>query len=394
MRTSHSALETFAQCPQKYKFQYIDKIKAPKRREAVFGTIIHETLKFMFSRGPLFPTLDEVIAHFRERWTAQEKLEISEEERGLYLKEGERMLKRFYEKNPPWNFNVVDLESRFEVVVEDPITKEVHILAGIMDRIDKTDDQTYEIIDYKTTRRIASQEAVDENQQLSLYHLGLTKRWPHIRPENIRLSLLYLKHNEKMTTVRDTASAERVKERLLETIRGIRVREASDDFPPTPSALCDYCPFKSICPSWRHLFRKKEEETVEDRQAQEAAEEFFKVRAEEEKNKKRITELQEVIRRYLEQRKLERIFSDQGYISKKIQERYAYDFEQVRAHLKKANRMDIWEALLAPTDKKLQPLLKTLPAPLRAGIEAARKLTKRYTILTASTKKVKRPTEE
>ena len=36
-KTSYSALETFKQCPQKYKFQQIDRIKAAKNKDAVFA---------------------------------------------------------------------------------------------------------------------------------------------------------------------------------------------------------------------------------------------------------------------------------------------------------------------------------------------------------------------
>src|SRR3989344_3434542 len=177
MRTSYSALETFRQCPQKYKFQEIDKIKTPKSKEAVFGTLIHASLKFLFSRDPLYPSLDEVIANFRDSWRASEIANMTEEERSLYLAQGENILKRFYTKNQPWNFNVVDLESRFELVIEDPKTDTMHILSGIMDRIDKLADDSYEIMDYKTSRKMKSQEGADNDFQLSLYHLGLLKRW-------------------------------------------------------------------------------------------------------------------------------------------------------------------------------------------------------------------------
>ena len=68
MKTSYSALETFKTCPLKYKYQEIDKIKGPKRIEAVFGTLIHSALKYMFERNPLYPTEDEIIDFFTKRF--------------------------------------------------------------------------------------------------------------------------------------------------------------------------------------------------------------------------------------------------------------------------------------------------------------------------------------
>jgi len=74
MRTSYSALDTYRTCPLKYKYQNLDKIPAPKRIEAVFGSLVHSALKFMFERGPLYPTLDEVIDFFTDKWNKKSEL--------------------------------------------------------------------------------------------------------------------------------------------------------------------------------------------------------------------------------------------------------------------------------------------------------------------------------
>ena len=207
MRTSYSAIDTYRQCPQRYEFQEIQRLRAPKSREAIFGTLVHQTLKFMFEKNPLYPTLDEVVGYFREKWPEREtflaeskadpsKRPWTDFEEKTYQEEGIRMLKKFYEKNAPWNYLVVDLESRFEVTLADEKTGEIHILAGIIDRIDKLPDDSYEIIDYKTGKRMPSQEALNRDLQLSLYSLGLQKRWPHLSGEDIKLSLYFLKHGE------------------------------------------------------------------------------------------------------------------------------------------------------------------------------------------------------
>src|SRR3989344_4012119 len=111
MRTSYSALDTFKQCPQKFKFQVIDKIKAPKSVETVFGTAVHASLKFMFSHEPIFPTLDEILANFTEGWRgASPKVHppLDKNIIATYEESGKNLIKSFYKKNQPWNFSVVD----------------------------------------------------------------------------------------------------------------------------------------------------------------------------------------------------------------------------------------------------------------------------------------------
>lgn len=393
MRTSYSALQTFKQCPQKYKFQEIDKIKVLKSKEAVFGTLVHSALQYMFSKDPLFPTLDEIINHFREGWLAK-NIKLPKDEDELYQKQGEGIIKRFYAKNPPWNFHVVDLESRFEVVVEDPETKETHILAGIMDRIDKPDETTYEIIDYKTTRKMQSQASLDQDLQLSLYHLGLVRRWPHLESNTISLSLYYLKHSEKITTTRSPEDLDRIKRVVLETIHEIEERQKTGEFPPQPSALCDWCGYKPICPAWKYLYEKKEVEIKNKEDIEKVIQEFFDLRKQDKEISKRMAELQADIKAYMDQEKLTRVFGAEGIIAKKLMERYTYDFEKIKEILSSQNRLDIWDTLFSPDAGKLKKILKEIPPNLREKIEEAKNLAKSYEMLSVSSKKTEGPEDD
>ncbi len=388
MRTSYSAIETYLQCPQKYKFQEIDRLKVPKSDEAVFGSLIHDTLKFMFKRNPLFPTLDEVVAYFRENWPAPEKLNWNDTEQKTYFTEGVRMLKRFYESNAPWNFTVVDLESRFEVAITDEKSGETHILAGIIDRIDKQEDGKYEIIDYKTSRRMPSQEALDKNLQLSLYSLGLQKRWPHLSPEEITLSLYFLKHGEKLSTKTTTETTEKTKEHILATISEIQERlKSNKEFEPMPGPLCDWCGFKPLCPAWKHLYRKQEAGIKNKEEADATITEYLSLKKQNQATEVRLAELQSQIKKFMEERGLTRVFGEEGYISKKLQQRYEYDLNKIKELLSPLGK---WEEILKADEIKLKKILKEIPEATRQEIENARRLNKEYSVLTVAMEKIKR----
>lgn len=390
MRTSYSALETYKLCPQKYKFQEIDRIPAKKSKAALFGTHVHSTLKYMFSRDPLFPTLDEVLNYFRENWPAPEKMDVTPEEKSLYLAEGERMLKNFYARNAPWNFNVVDLESRFKVLIEDPRRKDTHVLAGRIDRIDKTEGG-YEVIDYKTSRRMPSQDAVDRDLQMSIYSLGLQKRWPHVKSEEITLSLYFLKHGEKLSTSRTPEATQATAQDVLKTISEIQGKlPTGERFEPVPGPWCDFCPYKPICPAWRHLYRKQEPVSSEQ-EIDAALKEYFKLLKNQREHEKRLGELKSQIAAYMEAEGFDRVFSETGYLAKSRQQRFAYDFEKVRAILEPLGK---WEKVLAADEKKLAVVLKGLLPEIQSQIEDAKILTKEFTVITASTKRVPKPKPE
>lgn len=396
MRTSYSSIETYLQCPQKYKFQEIDKLRMPKSREAMFGTLVHSSLKFMFQRDPLFPTLEEVVAYFREHWPAREKFNEEavhdplkqpwgEEEEKTYFEEGVRMLKKFYENNAPWNFSIVDLESRFEVVLEDMETGTSHVLAGVIDRIDKLSDGRYEIIDYKTSKRMPSQESLNNNLQLSLYSLGLQKRWPHLQEDDIRLSLYFLKHGEKLSTKPVSDTTAKTKTHVLKSIREIEKRlNEEKEFEPMPGPLCNWCSFRPLCPAWRHLYRKtKPNVQINPEEMEHTVQEYLTTKKTMDQQEKRLGELQAQIKDYMEREGLTRLFNEEGIIARKKVQRFSYDLAKVKEILTPLGR---WEEILKADETRLKKLMKEVPEDIRASIEELRSLSREYTVMTASLK--------
>jgi len=380
-------LDTYKQCPKKYKFQQIDKIKIPKTKEAVFGTLVHESLKFMFSRDPLFPTLEEVLASFREKLAESP---IKNEDKERYGEAGMEMLRKFWKKNPPWNFNVIDTESRFEVTLDDNTNKTTHVLAGIIDRIDTPSESTYEVIDYKTSRKLPSQKYVDEDLQLSLYHLAITKRWPHTDPDYIILSLYYLKAGEKLSTKRSGGALKTTEEKVLEKIHAIEEKIKSDDFPPKPSALCNWCGYRPICPAWKHLYQKKKDASPQDIEIERVIDDFLELKQKSEEDKKKIAELADKINVYMDLEKVERLFGKKNIISRSIQERTEWSIDEVKEILQP---LGLWEEILSADIKKLNALFSKLPAQTRKKLQEKAIKLKRFTALKVLKKKVSPPDE-
>ncbi|MBU6414773.1 PD-(D/E)XK nuclease family protein [Patescibacteria group bacterium] len=384
MRTSYSSLQTYKQCPQKYKFQEIDRVPAKKSIEAIFGTHIHGVLKRMFEKDPLFPTLDELLDYYRANWPAKEKIGWDETTENIYREEGVKMIKNFYAKNAPWNFNVVDLESRFEVLIPDEKHGTTHVLAGKIDRIDKIGENEFEVIDYKTAKRLSSQDSVNHDLQLSLYGLGLKKRWPHLKTENIKLSLYFLKHQEKLSTIKTEKEIEATTEDALGTIEEIEKKLAANErFEPIPSALCDWCSYKPICPAWKHLYRNRQQTTGN---IEPILKEYFALKKEEQKNEQRLKELQKEIGTYMDAQGFDRLFNEEGVVSRKLQKRVSYDFEKIRHILEPIGK---WQDILDADDKKLKNMMSGLPQDIQERIQFEGIIPKEFFVMTTTLKKQK-----
>src|SRR3989338_8522046 len=170
-RISYSTIETFTTCPAKYKFQYLERIPAPKSKEAVFGSLIHEMLKMFHEPSRPTPlSEEELLKCFTDKWDPG--VYNDQQEEAFAFHQGIEMLKNYYQENSPLKFNIVNLETSFEAPILDG--EELHQITGRIDRIDKSEDGAFEVIDYKTAKKMPGQKEINSSLQLSLYHLGLT----------------------------------------------------------------------------------------------------------------------------------------------------------------------------------------------------------------------------
>ena len=179
MKISYSGLEAFENCPKRFEFQYLDRIKAPRSKEQALGTLIHSALKYFHSTLPT-PKLNQLIGFFKENWPEDPKLWQSKEEERAFFEEGLRMLRNYYKKNYSREFIIIDLETRIEAEIRESDHPEAkkHFIIGRIDRVDKIRDNFFEIIDYKTGKRMPSQEKVNQNLQLGVYSIGFSQKWP------------------------------------------------------------------------------------------------------------------------------------------------------------------------------------------------------------------------
>ena len=246
---SHSKLSSFEQCPLKYKYRYIDKIipEMEQTIEAFLGGMVHETLEWIYTEVQKGNTLDldTVIDFYINLWNncykKDFKITRTECDAEHYFNLGIKFVIDYFLANSPFKDNTIALEHKILIPLD---SEGKYLVQGFIDRLvhDK-DTNIFEIHDYKTGNSMKSQEELDLDRQLALYSLGIKHSFPEAK--DVHLIWHYLAYNKKMQSKRSDEQLEQLKQDIIDLIDKI---EATKEFPPNTSALCNWCEYQSICP--------------------------------------------------------------------------------------------------------------------------------------------------
>ena len=344
MHTSYSALNTFLTCPLKYKYQAIDKIRTPQSPEQAFGSLIHRTLKYAHTSTETgYPKKEEVINYFSQNWN-QEAFPKEVAERGFF-EDGLLILGKYLD-------GITDEEKKRSIATEHRFIVKVgdHTLGGAIDRIDRT-ESGFEIIDYKTSRKIPPQKEIDNDLQLSVYLRAFITQWPSLFERlgdttKITLSLEFLRHNLRLSTTRTPADLRKIDADILQIIDQIQEAEKQESlspdgnrgFEPHLNPLCDWCDFQKICPLWSHKFKPAPSgvagtsdvsHQTSEKEIQEIGKQFILLKNQKKELEKKIAELGIKLVKYLEQEKLGQFFTTEGNILRELRKNYKYNAKDV-----------------------------------------------------------------
>jgi putative RecB family exonuclease len=250
---SHSRLETYGNCPRLYKLQYVDKVEVGEVEsvEAFLGGRVHEALEKLYKdvRMMCLPTCEEVLAHFDKLWDENWHEEVTivraDYTADNYRDVGRKCLADYYKRYFPFDSSKT---IALEQLVSFPLDEaKQYLVRGVIDRLAVAADGTYEIHDYKTSGRLATQEDADKDRQLALYHLAIENMWPDVK--NVDLVWHYLVFGKELRSRRTPAELKTLKQDVMAAIAAI---EADRDFRPKESALCDWCAYPAYCPAKKH----------------------------------------------------------------------------------------------------------------------------------------------
>ncbi len=356
MRLSYSSINTYETCPQKFRFQYEDRLPTSPSPALAFGDSLHQALHRFHSRPvPVAPSVDELQEMLESVWVRDGFSDPSEER--MYLDHGRQVLAQYHRENAPTYRIPAALEFRFTIDIEGVQ------LAGVIDRMDRIPGGGYEIIDYKTNRRLPPQERIDRDLQLSIYAVAAKEVWG-IEPE--RLTLYYLLPGQRMSTTRTAADAEDLRRR----IGTVAERIGAGMFEPRENPLCDWCEFQALCPVFRHREERRNGDPAP--RMTEVVDEWIGLKRDGRRVYRRIDELAGLINAFCDEHNYRRLFGTDGAaIDRRPQHITAPDETKLRSVLEP---LGLWERVLSVDPAKVNALIesRTLPPDVEDAVLASR----------------------
>lgn len=243
---SPSSINTFKQCPLRFKYSRIDRLPEPPSEASLLGNFVHEVLEVLYATDP----------DMRDQQTARNIARKIWDDK--YVMEVEGYVHPTAFNNFRWNAwfcieNLWKVEKPTETEL-DGIEFELNgsvegvQLKGFIDRftVDETDGKIV-ISDYKTGKVPAAKWEEDKFFQLSVYAALMLSMGIG---EAKRLDLIYLKKPVVLSRQVTTKRIEDATQVILKTKEGIDHRCETGNFEPVKSTLCNWCAFKSACPAW------------------------------------------------------------------------------------------------------------------------------------------------
>ncbi len=236
---SFSELETYLDCPERYRLRHVVGVPAAPHHALTYGSAMHQAVAaFHLSRRAGKPLTEEQLFQVFERAWSSEGFLSREHEEHRYAA-GRAALTRFRETQLASVDTVVAVERPFTVDLDGVNVR------GRMDQIDRTAEGAV-VVDYKSSdvREQAKADAkARDSLQLQVYALAHESEHGTL-PAKVQLH--FLDSGLVGTATPDAKKLAKAQSRLVGA--AIDIREGK--FQPKPDAItCGYCPYRQICGS-------------------------------------------------------------------------------------------------------------------------------------------------
>lgn len=245
-------------CEQQYFFEYVLGYRGPSNQKADKGTIVHKVLEILaiikqsqqnnvttFEDDIVgmvnveaynIDTLTEQVYQYYTSRFSHHKWSIKDfTDCRLWVEKAITYNNGMFD---PRNRNILCPEQHFDIVIDKDWSKYKYKLAegtlegnlaikGTIDLITQVGDNTIEIIDWKTGRRLnwatgqeKTQEKLEEDPQLRIYHYAIQKLYPHI--DHIMVTIFFINDGGAFSVIFDKSDMPKTESMLRDKFEIIK----------------------------------------------------------------------------------------------------------------------------------------------------------------------------
>lgn len=234
---SASSIETYQQCPLKFKYRKVLGIPEKPSVNLRKGSAAHAALEWAAkeSMAGRSPDVDGMARVAKEEMETSRNMFPDSE----YAKAASSM-KEILEYYAEWEAGSDNTLEAAEAKFEIPIGGIRY--RGKIDRVEKNPRGEYEIVDYKTGKSVKSKKKVPKLPQPNIYVAAVREKYGSLPA---KFSLVYLERRAS----REYHVTEEALEEGLEIVRECAGDIVKERFGPTPGYHCNWCSYRGFCPA-------------------------------------------------------------------------------------------------------------------------------------------------
>ena len=245
---SPSKVSSFRNCALAFRFTAIERLPDPATIATVKGTLVHSALEGLFWNHPRGRRSAVAAAsELDAAWTALQadmdflSLELASDEVDAMRADAEQLVANYFVLEDPNEVTSVGIELTLEARLGDVRFR------GILDRLDRTPDGEFVVVDYKTGRAPPPAYEQARLTGVQLYAL-LCQEVLGRRP--VQVKLLHLKEPTVITAEPSERGLKGHRTKTMAVWTAIERACRDEDFRPNTGPLCRFCRFQEFCPAY------------------------------------------------------------------------------------------------------------------------------------------------